>query len=141
MTTMKLFVRPLALACLAAAAIAVGMGAGSNDRPVLYQNQARGYVLPATQIISYEDSIGRLDTATGAIYRLRGDVNEPSVRNTWELRVPGVKGETSGWLEIQRATFNNPEAIFLVDVINGNTWILHSRGNKNGTWDPVDLFN
>jgi hypothetical protein len=141
MSTMKLLVRPLVLAGVAAAAVAVGVGAGRSERPVLFQTQARGYILPATQIISYEDSVGRLDTATGAIYGLRGDLDNASSRSTWELRVPGVKGENSGWLELQRDVMNNPKATFLVDVINGNTWILHLRGNKNGTWDPVEIFD
>jgi len=124
---------------LAATAGAVILGAGRNEQVTILQAGARNYIIPAAQIISFNDTVGRLDTATGAVHQLSGDLRNPSVRNEWELRVPAVSGETSGFLEIQRATFNNPEAIFLVDIVTGKTWLLRRRGNEGGTWDAVTL--
>ena len=102
--------------------------------------QSTVVVPAATQIISFDDTVGRLDTVTGAVYRLRGNLENPSVRHTWQLRVQPVKGPTSGLLEIQRATFNKPSAIFLVDKVTGRTWILRQRASDTGSWDPVPVM-
>jgi hypothetical protein len=125
------------ISALGLAAGTAFLGAGRNEQVTILQTGARNYIVPAAQIISFNDTVGRLDTTTGAVHQLSGDLRNPSVRNEWELRVPAVSGETSGFLEIQRATFNDPEAIFLVDIVTGKTWLLRRRGNDNGTWDPV----
>ena len=137
MSKIRTVVIACAMAGCATLAVFVGMGAEHANH---YRADARTYVIPSTQIISFNDTVGRLDTATGAVYQLRGDVNAPSSAKTWELRVPAVSGDTSGVLEIQRATFNNPEATFLVDVVTGRTWLLNRRGNNNGTWDEVKIY-
>ena len=77
---------------------------GSMRRGVVSpdRNQA---IFSATEIISYPDrdnSVGRFDSRTGAIYRFRGSLDNPSVRNTWEMRVPPVREPHSGNLEIQQ---------------------------------------
>ena len=127
--------------CAAAGGVAVGAGSMEVAKHYFVQGQS------ATQIIvlpggntDNNGDIARLDTNTGAVYRFRGNVDNPSVRNTWELRVPAVKGENSGLLEIQRLEFGSTQATFLVDVVTGNTWILRHRASSNGTWDPIDIY-
>jgi hypothetical protein len=124
----------IALAGIVVLTIGAGRGApaGSPQSAVL--------VPAATQIISFDDTVGRLDTVTGAVYRLRGNLENPSVRHTWQLRVQPVTGRTSGLLEIQRATFNKPSAIFLVDKVTGRTWILRQRASETRSWDPVPIM-
>jgi hypothetical protein len=132
--------RTISLSALAGVVLLIALGAGRVREAAPSPAAAGRYVLPATQIISFDDTIGRLDTATGAVYRLRGNLDNPSVRHTWALRVPPVDGPTSGLLEIQQATFNEPGATFLVDIVTGRTWILQRRAGENGTWDPVEIF-
>ena len=127
--------------CTAVGGVAVGAGGMEVAKQYFVQGQS------ATQIIvlpggnaDNNGNIARLDTSTGAVYRFRGNIDNPSVRNTWELRVAAVKGETSGLLEIQRLAFGSTQVTFLVDVVTGNTWILRNRASTNGSWDPVPVF-
>lgn len=137
-------IRKWGLLSICAAAIGVGVGAGAMQVARQYFVQGPA----ATQIIllpggnlKFDSDIARLDTRTGAIYRFRGDVDNPSVRNTWELRVAPVKEKTSGILEIQQPGFDRrPDTVFLVDVVNGDTWILRRRASTNASWDKVDIF-
>ena len=162
---MKLFttrMRKWALVSIGAAAAAVAIGAGASKAAWEYFVQGQ----PATQVFilpggnaKFDSDIARLDTRTGAVYRFRGNVDNSSVTNTWELRVPPVKEETSGLLEIQQVTLprrelaelersrlgfstltDEPQTTFLVDIANGKTWILRRRANTNESWDIVDIF-
>jgi hypothetical protein len=99
--------------------------------------EVTGFVVPATQIISFQESVGMLDTRTGAIYHIEGNLDNPSVRMEWQLRVPPVTGATSGYLEIQRTTFNQRGDVFLADIVTGRTWILRRRASTNGEWMPI----
>ncbi|MHC4415619.1 MAG: hypothetical protein ACYS0G_10075 [Planctomycetota bacterium] len=140
---MKMLTSPLrkwALLPICAAIIVVAAGAGRSQQLKISGGDVRGFVVPAVQIISFDDTVGMLDTASGAVYRLRGDLDNPSVRNTWEIRVPAVGGETSGYLEIQRPNFGRPDATFLVDIVTGRTWILRRRASTNRSWDPVEIY-
>lgn len=101
------------------------------------QIEARQFNRPAVQVISWDEGVALFDSVNGAVYRLRGSLSNPSVRNTWQLRVPPVTVPTSGVLELQRATFNAPGALFLVDVVTGQTWILRDRPSETGSWEPV----
>ncbi len=147
MKKMKSHLRVLVIVAVGATAIVIAMGAARGKQLTATGADVRGFIVPAAQIISFDDTVGMLDTATGAIYRLHGNLHNPTtvldnpgVRLTWELRVGPVKGETSGLLEIQRPTFNKPDAIFLVDIVLGKTWILQRRASSNGTWDPVEIY-
>ncbi len=91
---------------------------------------------PVTQIVSYGEGVGLLDTRNGSISELRGSLDNQSSQLSWFLRVEGVEG-TSGHLEMQSPQWNRPDALFLVDVMTGETWILRDRGNNNGTWESV----
>lgn len=132
----------------------IGVGAAAGAAHVAKQYFVQGpsasqiFLMPGGNA-KFNSNIARLDTRTGAVYRFRGDVGNPSVRNTWELRVPAVKGEHSAILEIQTpfTGLANPEldalagrTTFLVDVVTGQTWILRHRASSNATWDPVDTF-
>lgn len=129
--------------------VAVGAGSVTFARQYFVQGPSATdiFLLPGGNA-RFDSDIARLDTRTGAVYRFRGDVDNASVRNTWELRVEPVKGETSGILEIQRIVLPARDrlssdvtpTIFLVDVANGRTWILRHRASTNATWDPVDIF-
>jgi len=112
------------------AGIFVAAGAGSR------QDVTSEYVLPpAAEIIAFDTTVGVLDTTTGAIYRLRGDLRNPSARNTWKMRVGPIKESHSGQLEIQKiALGQHPELTFLVDQVTGRTWILRRRASTNGSW-------
>jgi hypothetical protein len=135
--------------CAAAAGVALGAGASKAAWEYFVQGPS------ATQIIflpggtvEFDSDIARFDTRSGAIYRFRGDVTNASVTNTWELRVPAVKEETSGLLEIQTIDLPRRDSppgeaepvAFLVDIANGDTWILRKRASTNLSWDKVDIF-
>ena len=150
-------IRKWGLLSICAAAIGVGVGAGGLKAARQYFVQGPSatqiVLLPGGNVRNSSD-IARLDTRTGAVYRFRGDTTNPSVRNTWELRVAPVKGKTSGILEIQRIIAPHGEmgrnpattevalvpSTFLVDVVTGDTWILNHRASTNATWDKVELF-
>ena len=139
--TMKRLCAATAVATMVVIGLSLGGATRDDGGGARLDERAYQVVIPpATQIISYDQTVGRLDTRTGAIYMYRGELDNPSVRGYWELRVPGVNEKTSGMLELQRANFNNPEATFLVDTVTGKTWLLHRRGNHNGTWDVVEIF-
>lgn len=96
----------------------------------------RAYAVPVSQVISYRQGIGLLDTTTGTLFELRGDLDNPSSALSWFPRVEGIEGG-SGYLQVQSPRFIRPDAVFLVDVVTGDTWILRDRGNHNGSWEPV----
>jgi hypothetical protein len=150
MTTSSARFRIVAAFALGAAVVLAAMGAtrARSNRAAVIAPQRNGFLFSATEIIHLpggtpetDSDIARLDTTTGAIYRFRGDADNPSVRNTWELRVPPVTGEHSGLLEIQQVTLGRHRTTFLVDIVDGRTWILHRRASTNGSWDPVDIFH
>ena len=100
------------------------------------QRAFRTLDIPVAQVMSYQQGIGLLDSTTGAILELRGDLDNASSRLSWFPRVAGLTG-TSGFLQVQSPQFNRPDAVFLVDAVTGDTWILRDRGNHNGTWELV----
>ncbi len=100
------------------------------------QRAFRTLDIPVAQVMSYQEGIGLLDTTTGEISELRGDLDNASTKLYWFPRVPGLAG-TSGFLQVQSPQFNRPDAVFLVDAVTGATWILRDRGNHNGTWEAV----
>ncbi len=75
------------------------------------------------------------------MYRIKDPrvLDNASARVTFQLRVAPVKEETSGYLELQRSTFNQQNAVFLVDIVTGKTWILRDRASSNRSWEPILL--
>ncbi len=100
------------------------------------QRAFRTLDIPVVQVMSYQQGVGLLDTTTGEIFELRGDLDNASSRLSWFPRVAGLAG-TSGFLKVQSPQFNRPDAVFLIDAVTGATWILRERGNMNGTWEKV----
>ncbi len=103
------------------------------------QRAFRTLDIPVAQVIPYQQGVGLLDTVTGEIFELRGDLKNASSQLSWFARVPGLAG-TSGFLQVQsprRFVIDRPDPIFLVDAVTGATWILRDRGNHNGTWEAV----
>ncbi len=140
--------------CATMLVIAMGVGRQRQSRiAVIDGAQQNQFLFSASQIIrlsggnpANSSDIARLDTRTGAVYRFRGNIDVASVKNTWELRVPPVKEETSGLLEIQNFLPERPttETIrpvtFLVDIVNGTTWILRETTSTNARWQVVDIY-
>ena len=100
------------------------------------QRAFRTLDIPVVQVMSYQQGVGLLDTTTGEIFELRGDLDNASSRLSWFPRVAGL-ADTSGFLKVQSPQFNNPDAVFLIDAVTGATWILRERGNNNGSWEKV----
>lgn len=137
----KLSTRLALLTAAVTAGCLVAIAFGHNrELQTISGGDVRGFIVPAAQIISFDDTVGMLDTATGAIYKIRGNLDNASVKNTWQMRVRPVDGATSGLLEIQRPVFDKPDAIFLVDIVTGKTWILRKRASSNRSWEPVEIF-
>jgi hypothetical protein len=146
MKNMSFGVRVVTVLALVSAVILMVAGAGNDRELTIKRADVRGFVLPKTQIISWDDTVGLLDTTNGAVYRLSGQADasqtvfdNPSVRVTWKRRVAPVKEGTSGYLGLQRSTFNRPDGHFLVDIVTGKTWILRKRASTNREWVPVTI--
>ena len=156
----KLSKRRVANAFIAVGAIAVVVAFGAGQITNVRPTATTQYVLPPTSKIvllppflgpasDADMPIGRLDTVTGAIYRLHGNLENPSVRNTWRQRVPPVEGETSGLLDIQTVSFQRNAPVpfagktrtFLVDNVTGRTWVLRPTASTNGLWKEVKVFD
>ncbi|MHC4427744.1 MAG: hypothetical protein ACYS0D_03970 [Planctomycetota bacterium] len=135
----KLSIRLALLTAAVTAGCLVAIALGADRELTTSGGDVRGFIVPAAQIVSFDDTVGLLNTATGAIYKLRGNLDNASVTNTWQMRVGPVDGTTSGYLEIQRPVFDHPNAIFLVDIVTGKTWILRDRASSNRSWEPVKI--
>ncbi len=145
--------RTWALLSIGVATLVVAVGAGS-------MKIARQYFVlgpAATNLIllpggapQFDSDLARLNTRTGAVYRYRGDLSNTVLQSTWEMRVPPVTEETSGVLEIQRIALSKTSAskggtevqtaTFLVDIVNGTTWVLREMASTNARWQMVDIF-
>ena len=135
--------------CAAAAGVTLGAGASKAALEYFVQGQSASklFILPGGSG-KFDSDIARLDTRSGAVYRFHGNVDNPSVRNTWEMRVPPVKEGASGLLEIQQVVLPQRDTpldqveptTFLVDIVSGQTWILRARASTNASWDPIETF-
>ena len=145
------YLRTWALVAICATLLVVAMGIGrprTSRVAVMDGARAHQFLFSATEIVrlpggnvATDSDIARLDTTTGAIYRFRGNVDNPSVTNTWQLRVPPVEQETSGLLEIQNMAIEDTRPVtFLVDIVYGTTWILRERAPSNASWQLVDIY-
>lgn len=126
----KLFVT---LTLLITGAITAAVVAGPAQHRVA---AFRTFALPVSQVISFHEGVGLLDTTNGELFELRGNLDNPSTAMYWFSRAAGVEN-TSGLLQVQSPNFNNPNTMFLVDVVTGATWILRDRGNNNASWVAV----
>ena len=145
--------RKWALLSIGVATLVIAVGAGS-------MNIARQYFVlgPATSDLillpggapQFDSDLARLNTRTGAVYRFRGNLANTALTSTWEMRVPPVTEGTSGVLEIQRIALPSKNdrtgvvdvdtATFLIDIVNGTTWILRDMASTNAKWQMVEVF-
>ena len=51
------------------------------------QRAFRTLDMPVAQVMSYQEGVGLLNTMTGEIFELRGDLDNASSRLSWFLRV------------------------------------------------------
>jgi hypothetical protein len=136
--------------CALAAGTAVGAIAFGGSYVGAQRGQASTpeVVAPAAQIFFWSDELALLDTTNGAVYTLRGDLDNASSEPNWRLRVAPVD-ESSGYLQLQRAEMDDVATtitrlsgeIFLVDRITGRTWVLRERASTNGTWDVIERYH
>jgi hypothetical protein len=108
-----------------------------HARPLAGPPEARTFDLPVSQIMDLDGRVVRLDTRTGAMDLLRGDATFAGNSAYWVRRVPGVGDGTSGVLTVQTIESGEHSA-FLVDALEGTTWILRWRGNENGQWSKLE---
>lgn len=130
---MKKMMGSTAIVAVAAMAVGILVAMGVSNA----MQATRTVDIPAAKVISFGDGIGRLNTVTGAIHQLSGNLSNASARVTWQQRVPPVAGTTSGYLDIQQTNFNSPGEMFLVDTITGDTWIFRWRASGHGSWDAI----
>ena len=145
--------------CASVAAFIVGAGENGPQ----YSLPERALVFPMTEVVTITPQPGTgnpvalFDSKTGAVYRLRGTVSNPSSRVYWQLAIP-APGRSSGLLQlVDVSPATRPDArrqnervseirdgqTFLVDIITGNIWLFRQRFETNleiGTWDPVEIF-
>ena len=191
------YLRVWAMVVFCATMLVMAMGVGRQRQSriaAMGGAQEDRFLFSATEIIrlsggtvATDSDIARLDTRTGAVYRFRGNVDIASVENTWELRVPPVKEETSGMLELQNILPHRPirhgdvvmpfetffvdtltgqtvkkvettntqvktapaaaqaadivrPVTFLVDIVEGTTWILRETASSNARWQLIDIY-
>jgi hypothetical protein len=97
----------------------------------------RTYDLPNARILSLDGTTVKVDTRTGAVFRLTGDASATGRANQWQQRVPPVTGSTSGMLDVFQLVEHKANGTFLHDVDGNRTWILTWRGNQNGQWREI----
>jgi hypothetical protein len=102
-------------------------------------NEAYEVRLPAVQVVNVGNAVLRIETATGRVSTLEGNPQNLGVLNSWKERVPPVEQETSGRLEFRLTQYGDFVAILLIDVDQGDSWILKHRGNYSGFWEPIQL--
>ena len=91
-------------------------------------------VFSRVRIIEVDDRVMRLDTNTGELSRFRGTLSGSNARGNFVTFAQPLSDPTSGFLEIQEVG----DAIFLVDVSTGQTWILRQRSNNVASWIEVE---
>jgi hypothetical protein len=94
--------------------------------------------IPASQILVVGELILRIDTTTGALYVLEGDLTISNAQNAWKRRVPGPEQPNSGTFLFQALTYGRLTVPLLCDAVTGQTWILKSPGTYEGTWELVE---
>lgn len=132
-------IRTCAIAVLILLTGAVILGASRSASPGIHDRMLGDRVLPRVQIINFNDGVARFDTVTGEIHTFSGSLRDGNVRGQWRQHTRGV-GQTSGFLQIQHPIgVEARDALFLVDVVTGETWSLTRRASRS-TWDRVPVY-
>ncbi|MHC5114512.1 MAG: hypothetical protein ACYTGP_08815 [Planctomycetota bacterium] len=119
----------LALGAFALPATVLAMQSGTGEAFQIFRTHEQS----AVQIYDIGGTPAKLDTATGAVFSLRGNAGTRGTGGYWWLNVPAVNTAGTGMFEIQRAD----DSVFLVDIQDGTTWLLRWRGNQNGAWQAL----
>ena len=104
-------------------------GQSSDGVPTTLNN-----IFSRTKIVEIDNDVFRLGTSNGELFRFKGDLRGPTANGVFQSIVAPVNGANSGFLQIQRAG----DGTFLVDTVNGTTWILRRKSANNGGWILVD---
>jgi hypothetical protein len=115
--------------------------ARAQTQPIESNAGVEAYVvrLPAVQVVNVGNAVLRIETTTGRLSTLEGNPANLSVQNTWKEQVPPVEQETSGRLEFRLTRYGDFVAVLLIDIEQGDSWILKHRGNYSGFWEPIRL--
>src|SRR5262245_48928712 len=92
-------------------------------------------IFPRVQVIEFDGSVARFDTATGTIHKFNGDMSGSDARGNWRLVARPVSQGTSGFLQIQQSG----NGVFLVDTETGDTWVLRKRGTT-ASWIEIPIL-
>lgn len=139
----KVMFGSLAIAVAAIAAVVTADSTTNNDYTHAYNADGNAIVLPKVRIVNFDDTVARFDSTTGALDRFEGSLRGDNVGGRWYPAVPGVKGQTSGMLQLQNSVGveNFASTMFLVDTVSGRTWILEltdgDRRPREGVWEEV----
>lgn len=90
-------------------------------------------IVPATQVLRLEDDIVRFDTSSGEAWRFSGTASGPAANGLWIRIVRPVNDSTSQFLQLRRLG----TAIFLIDQVTGETWVLRRASGAIGSWVNV----
>lgn len=98
-------IRWVLTAVVCASFAVVVLGAGDGNSGPQYSLPERALVFPMTEVVqitpqSTGQPVALFDSQSGAVYRLRGTVSNPSARVYWQLAIPAVE-KTSGLLRLQ----------------------------------------
>lgn len=122
-------------------------GAGLTASSALAQNRGAAAppplrtqgVFAAVEIVAVEGETLRLDTRTGVMHGLDGDLSFDGTSGRWRVRVAPVPEATSGFLSLQSRLVGAQPVYLLVDEVTGETWLLRYRERDRGTWTRLSV--
>lgn len=134
MSRFQLLILPsLAIIALLIGTVAIGQVGGSSSSGLV--GSLDNAVFARTKIIKFDDTVALFDSATGELFRFRGDLAGSNARGTFVPVARPVAESTSGFLQVQQID----NATFLIDAVTGDVWILRQRGRTNASWVPVSV--
>ena len=94
---------------------------------------------PLVEVIAFGetgDGVGLFNTSTGEIHTFTGDPSPPGTHGDWDYEVKGVaRDQPAGALRLQHP-FRGP-GLFMVNVLNGDTWVLREPRRHSWYWSPI----
>lgn len=117
-----------------AAVSAVILGAGSVMSHDRVGGLSKHCECPRVEIIELRSQIARLDTATGELSLMSGDPTRASGRGQWQGYAGRIGTYSPGTFTIRSVR----GAVFLVNIENGETWALSTRG-PGASWRRVGV--
>ena len=90
-------------------------------------------IVSATEILRLDNHIVRFDTTTGELSRFSGTATGGAANGLWIRIARPVSESTSQYLQLRRVG----EAVFLIDQVTGDTWVLRRASGAIGSWVNV----